>query len=320
MTSVRDRVAQILTLIPYLREHQGAAIHGVAEFLGCEPKVVLADLDAILMCGVPPYLPTDYVNVAIEGGRIYLQFAEQFRRPVRLTLFEAFALRVAVASLAGNRFELARRLLARIDDALPLPLRERNPSAHRQFHFSSLPRAMAQKLQQIEDAIEDTRKLRIEYYTAGRDAMSTRTVRPYGLVNHAGAWYLVAHCETRGRDIPFRVDRIKTLKRLRAGFRVPDDSDINQYRRAEMYAPSARDVQVEIRFSPGLARYIKEEHDPAAIRNEPDGSIVLTLSTHNLEWLVSWLLPYEDQAEVLAPAALRERMRRVCSEMAKLYR
>ena len=319
MASVRERLERILTLIPYLREHQGAHIDELAGFLSCAPKEVLADLDTILMCGVPPYLPTDYIMVAIEDGRVYLEFAEQFRRPVRLTVFEAFALRLAVGSLAGRRFEHARALLERIDDAMPLPLKERTETALRQFHFSSLPSALADKIQGIEQAVEERRKLHIEYYTAGRDAMSTRTVRPYGLVNHAGAWYVVAHCETRGRDVPFRVDRIKAQKLLDETFTVPDDFDMGRYRRAEMYAPSAKDVEVQIRFDAVLARYIREQHDPCAIRPEPDGSIVLTLSTHNMEWLVSWLLPYEDKAEVLAPVELREKMGQVCAQMAAHY-
>ena len=319
MASVRDRVARILTLIPHLREHQGAEIGDVAKFLGCKPQEVLADLDAILMCGAPPYLPTDYINVAIEGGRIYLEFAEQFRRPVRLTLFEALALRLAAGSLAGARSQHAAALLERIDEAMPLPLKERGQGARDRFYFASLAPALARKIESIEAAIDQRRKLRIEYYTAGRDAMSERTVRPYGLVNHAGVWYLVAHCEMREREIPFRVDRIRSLEPGDASFEMPEDLDFERYQRPEMYAPSARDVEVEIRFKPGLARYIKEQHDARAIREEADGSILLTLTTHNLAWIVSWLLPYEDQAEVLAPPELRERMREVCADMAERY-
>ncbi len=320
MASVRERVERILTLIPYLREHQGAAIGDVARFLRCTPKDVVADLDAILMCGVPPYRPDNYINVVIEGGRIYLEFAEPFRRPVRLTVFEALALRLATGLLAGSRFEHATDLLRRIDAAMPPALKQRTGEVERQFYFASLPPALADRLDRAEAAIEAKHKLRIEYYTAGRDAMSTRTVRPYGLVNHAGLWYLVAHCETRGRDVPFRVDRIKTLEELPGTFDMPGDFDISRYRQAEMYAPSARDVEVKIRFSPTLARYIKEQHDRRSICDEPDGSIVLTLSTHNLAWIVSWLLQYEDQAEVLSPPELRDRMRDVSKQMVKLYR
>ena len=320
MASVRERLTRICTLIPYLREHSGVALDDLAEYLDCDPKAVLADLDAILMCGVPPYLPTDYINVAIEGDRVYLQFADQFRRPVRLTLFEALALRLAAASLGGRESTQASDLLRRIDQAMPFPLKGSGPHSQERFYFSSPSPAQEAKLRQIENAIQARRKLRVDYYTAGRDAMSTRTLRPYALVNNAGIWYLAAFCEKRRAEAPFRVDRIKALKPLALTFHMPEDFDVERYRRSEMYVPSDRDVKVEIRFSPHLARWIQEEMAGQTIHPEPDGGIRLTLFTHSAEWIVSWLMPYEHHAEVLAPPELRERMRRVCSKIAKIHR
>ncbi len=319
MTKALDRVARILTLIPYLREHPGAPIEDLARFLGCSAKEALADLDAVLMCGAPPYLPTDYINVAIEGGRVYLDFADAFRRPVRLTLLEAVALKLAVAQLAGPRRRRARELLDKLDEAMPLEFKRGALDAARQLHFDSLPAPLRRKIERIERACADRRKLRIEYYTAGRDAMSTRTVRPYALVNHAGVWYVVAFCEMRRRVAPFRADRIKTLDVLDARFEIPDDFDASRYRQAEMYAPTGKDVRARIRFSPAVARYIKEQHPGDAVEERPDGSLILTIRTRHMAWLVSWLLQYEDCAEALEPPELRARLREVSEKMARTY-
>jgi len=319
MASIKERVGRILTLIPYLRQHPGATLGELARFLSCEREEVAADLDAVLMCGVPPYLPTDYVNVGIEGDRVYLQFADQFRRPVRLTLFEALALRLAVASLGGKPLALASELLGKIDAAMPAPLRRAAQAHDEPFYFQSLPPALASKLEQIDAAISAKQKLHIEYYTAGRDAMSDRTVRPYGLVSHAGEWYVVAYCEKRRREVPFRADRIKTLSTVDETFEPPAGFDIEAYRRADMYAPSARDIEVVIRFSPNLARWIREEMPTAEIEPQPDGGIRASLFTSSIEWLVSWLMKFEDQAEVLSPPQLRERMKRACTQMAQRY-
>jgi len=317
--SVHERIVRICTLIPYLRQHPGTPLADLAAYLGCEQKEVLADLDTILMCGLPPYLPTDYINVAIEGDRVDLQFADQFRRPVRLTMFEALALRLALSSLAGKELAEGTELLRHIDQALPGPLKDRDRSPDERFHFSSLPPAQQVKIEKIEAAIQARQKVQIEYYTADRDVMSSRTIRPYGLVNHAGVWYVVAFCERREREVPFRVDRIKALEALEATFDAPDDFDIDRYGRAEMYVPSERDVRVEIRFDAQLARWIQEEMRGQSIEQQPDGSIRLTLYTHSAQWIVSWLLPYEDHAEVLSPPELRQRMKDACTQMGKVY-
>lgn len=319
MPSVRERIARICTLIPYLRQHPGISLVDLADYLGCEQKEVLADLDTILMCGLPPYLPTDYINVAIEGNRVDLQFADQFRRPVRLTMFEALALRLALSSLAGKELAEGSELLRHIDQAIPGPLKDRDRDPGERFHFSSLPSAQQRKIEQIEAAVQARHKLQIEYYTAGRDAMSSRAIRPYGLISHAGVWYVVAFCERRQREVPFRIDRIKALETQEATFEVPDDFDIERYGQAEMYVPSARDVKVEIRFDAHLARWIEEEMRGQSVQKQADGSIRLTLYTHSAQWIVSWLLPYEDHAEILSPPELRQRMREVCTEMGEMY-
>ena len=319
MANVSERLARICALIPYLRQHSGTRLTQVAQYLGCQPKQVLDDLNAVLMCGVPPYSPTDYINVAIEGDRVYLQFADQFRRPVRLTLLEALALRLAAASLAGSGSAQASDLLRRLDRAMPAPLRVRHMHSDEQFHFSSQPPAQQTKLKQIESAIQERRKLRVDYYTAGRDTMSARTLRPYALVNHAGTWYVAAFCERRHAEAAFRVDRIKTLEPLPHTFQVPDDFDVRRYQRQEMYVRSDRDVKVEIRFSHRLARWIQEEMAGQKIRKEPDGGVRLTLFTHSPEWIVSWLMPYQHHAEVLSPPELRQRMRRACLKIAKTH-
>jgi len=319
MASVRERILRILLLIPYLRQHPGVPLDELAERLGCSRKDVLADLDAILMCGVPPYLPTDYINVSIEQDRVYLVCADHFRRPVRLTLLEAFALRLGVATLAGKEGAEGSDLMRKIDMAMPGALRDTGERREEQFYFSSLPDAIEAKLEQTERAIAHRRKACIEYYSAGRDAMSLRTVHPYALVSHAGVWYLVAHCETRRGRVSFRIDRIKTFQITDEAFEIPGDFDIESYRHGELYAQSEADLEVVVRFGPELARWIREEMPGAQIVDEPDGSIRLTLFSHSMEWLVAWLVQYEDKAEVLSPPELRERMASVCAQMAGAY-
>jgi hypothetical protein len=53
----------------------------------------------------------------------------------------------------------------------------------------------------------------ITYYTASRDAWSTRTVQPLAIEQRDDQWHLHAYCTTRGEKRIFRVDRISAVHR-----------------------------------------------------------------------------------------------------------
>ena len=45
------------------------------------------------------------------------------------------------------------------------------------------------------------RELRIVYWSAHRAATSERVIRPYGMAEHGGDWYVVAHDSARGKPV-----------------------------------------------------------------------------------------------------------------------
>jgi len=271
---------------------------------------------------VPPYLPDDYVSVRVEGDRVFLEFAEQFRRPVHLNFEEAVSLMLALRSLPARVAAKAETLAAleeKIADILPTGTRDEVAKAESRIQVSALPKGLAAKIRELEGALRDKAEIEMEYFTASRDEMTLRRVRPYGIVNHMGEWYVVGHCLLRDRELPFRVDRIKSLRRLEAKFDVPPGFNIAKYRRAEMYIPSPRDEEVKIRFSPEIARWLRERMPPKLVSEQADGSLILTLRVSRPDWMVGWLLQYAEHADVLSPPSLRKRMQEACREVAGLY-
>jgi predicted DNA-binding transcriptional regulator YafY len=159
----------------------------------------------------------------------------------------------------------------------------------------------------------------MEYYTASRDAMTERDLEPYGLVEHGGNWYVVGRCLLRDREMPFRVDRIRTLRVTDRAFTPPGDFDIERYLSPEMYFPTSRDVRVRVRVAPELVRWIREERPSSEVAPEPDGGAVVSLSVSQVEWLLSWLIQHGVQAEVISPPALRSRMAQFCDAALAVY-
>ncbi len=321
MTLLPDRLNRILTMIPYLQAHQGIRVQELAQFLGADPKTILADLDSVLLCGVPPYLPNDYIGVVLEGDRIYVSFAEHFKRPVNLTFEEALSLGLSLRRLPlpKERREAAEALRHKLLALLPGPARRMWREARRQVDVGWFHKEVEERIALLRQAIEERREVQIEYYTASRDEMTRRGLRPYGLVEHNGDWYVVGHCMLRDRELPFRVDRIRTLTLDDKRFERPAGFAIEKYRRPQMYFPTYRDMRVKLKIAPELARWVADEHPTGKVRRLADGSLILNLSVNQPQWIISWVVAHAGQVELLSPQALRRQVAEACKRALANY-
>jgi proteasome accessory factor C len=320
-----ESIRRCLSLLPLIRRKGGMRIDELARMTGLPADRVIRELgDIVLMCGVPPYYPHNYVGLYIEGDRIHARYAEQFRRPVRLTLEEALALDLALRAYTrtpDHPFATAAEgIREKILAVMPAAERDELDRLERRVDVKTQSGPVERKIATFRDAMARNRVCRIVYYTAGRHDLNQRDVRPYGLVEHKGTWYVVAYCEKREKEIPFRVDRVRSIRMLKRTYDVPEDFDVVAYRRDEMYFPGAKDIRVKVRFAPELARWIKETSPPGTVKPGPRGSVIRTLRTSQPRWVVDYVLEHMPHAEVIEPESVRELVREVCRKVLKGYR
>jgi len=248
-------------------------------------------------------------------------FAEHFKRPVNLTFEEALSLNLALGRLplTPRDREAARSVRKKILGALPGPTRRLWRKASRQLQVGPLHRGVEERISLLEQAIEEHREVHVEYYTASREEMTERDLQPYGIIEHNGEWYVVAHCLLRDRELPFRVDRIRRIELLDRTFDPPASFDREKYQRPQMYFPTSRDLRVKLRVAPELARWIRDEYPTGKMRELPDGGLILHLSVSRPEWIISWVIAHAGKVELLAPQALRKKIAAACQEAAAAY-
>ena len=137
-----------------------------------------------------------------------------------------------------------------------------------------------------------------------------RTVHPHGLGHRRGHWYLVAVAGDEVRV--FRVDRISDLELGDAGgFERREDVDM----RAELDTQpweigDATPETATVRFSPEIAWWAERRlgREPRSRAVADDGSMTVSIDVSNPDAFVSWVLGFGDQAEVVSPQALRDRV------------
>lgn len=80
-------------------------------------------------------------------------------------------------------------------------------------------------------------------------------------------------------------------------------------------------VSVVIRFSPRVAPYVRDRQwsRQQSLEEHEDGGLTLTMGAKNIEEVAAWTLSFGPEAEVLAPAALREDMRGKAADLLALY-
>jgi proteasome accessory factor C len=264
--------------------------------------------------GLPPYGPGDLIDVEIDEGRVWIRMADHFSRPVRLTRSEALALYLRGKALAGAPgLEEASALtsaLAKIEAGLGS---EALGELAGRVEVGAGGTAAAD-LDAIRTAVERRERVEIEYYSAGRDELSSRRIDPEHVFSAMGNWYVVAWDALSEAERLFRVDRIRSVGRT--GEQFEPRGLAGQGR--PLYTRSERDRPVRIRLGPG-ARWVAEYYEIESKRELDDGTLEVVLPTKELAWVAKLTLRLGGEARVVEPPELLDLVRRVAAQTLALY-
>jgi proteasome accessory factor C len=281
-------IQRILALVPWIVAHPGSPKHEIAARFGITVDQLDDDLALVLMIGVPPYSPGDYLDVEDdEDGNVTIRLAEYFRRPLRLTPAEGLAL------LAAGRALLAvpgsdpdgplATALTKLEDALDLP-------------GLVVDVGEPGQLEAIRDAVAHHRRVEIEYWSAGRDELTTRRIDPEVVFFATGEWYVGAYCHRAQDERMFRVDRIRSVAPTTETF----EPGATGFATGDVYTPRAGDTRVTLELTPAAA-WVAEAYPTEAVTERADGSLEIVLAVSEPAWLERVLLRLGPDARAVAP-------------------
>ncbi|MFL5751193.1 MAG: helix-turn-helix transcriptional regulator [Chloroflexota bacterium] len=304
----RDRLARLTRVVSLLRAHpDGMTIPEIAGRIDVSVRTVYRDLTAI----------EGEIDIPVwsEGGRWGLA-AEGFLPPLKLTLDEAMAVVLSARlmvryadkydpDLASAFEKLAEVLPAALGEHVgrTLDVLSRHPRDERfSRHVRLLTKAWAER-----------RIVVLDYEPAryGPDSAPRRArVRPYliepSLQTHA--LYLIGFDETRDAIRTFKVERIRDVSVTPDRFDPPEAGVEGEFDRAWDIIADQNPVEVVIRFAPGVAARVQEArwHPSQEVWVEADGSLTWRATVAGTIEVRLWALQWGDDAEVLAPASLRD--------------
>jgi proteasome accessory factor C len=319
MRDVSQRLRRLLYLVPFVaRRSDGVEVDRLAEELAIDREQLLEDLDLLSQVGPPDGDPGEYLLVSVEDGRVFVDLAQRLTRPLRLTPAEGCALLLGIRTVRESG-------IAPFDDALGAAegklLRALGHDAREAESLATgtvvaePDQAVARHLRELVDAARTKRTVEIDYAAASRAAVERRKLDPYGLVHHAGEWYVVGHCHKRGDTRTFRLDRIAALTVQGGGFAIPPGFDLETYRREHLYVPSADAVNVRVHLDPLATARVGAAWPVGEVTAAADGSAEITIDCEGLEWVLGWVLGFGAHAWIVSPpearAAMLERVDRL---------
>lgn len=310
-TPASERMQRLLAMVPWIAAHDGPTVDEICTRFSITPAQLAADLEVVWLVGLPPYTPDALVDVVQEGDRVWIHYAEVFAAAHRLTPDQALALLTAGAAvlalpgadadgaLASGVDKLAAVLGVDPDHVLDIDLGAASPEV----------------VAAVRTAIAEGRRLRLDYYTYGRDARTERDVDPYLLHAQDGALYLLAHCHRAGGQRMFRVDRI-----ARADLLDDPVAPLTEPLQTELFRADDGDPRVVLELPPSGA-WVRDTYPVESAEVHPDGSSTVTLAVSAAPWLERLLVNLGPEAKVVdGPPDLLDGARRAAARILARYR
>jgi proteasome accessory factor C len=300
------RLPRLLALVPYFLAHPGVTLQDAAAELGVAERDLRRDIDLLTLCGLPGYGPGELIDVDFqrldESGEVEIWFDANLDRPVRFSAREALSLVVALQTLAETpglvERELVTRTLAKVEAVYGKPVDDRTLALSLDRVTTITPL--------LHKAVEESRALRLSYYTAARDEKTERTVDPLQVLAVDGRTYLQAWCRQAEGIRLFRADRIDEAVLLDEPAKPPADLEIPELVEG-VYRPAADHLQVELHLAPSYAwvadYYVAEQITPDA------GGICVRLRVADTAWVRGLVLGSGGDVSVVSPAELATEIR-----------
>lgn len=173
--------------------------------------------------------------------------------------------------------------------------------------------SLAPKIELIRNAIDSCLELSFRYYSPQGE--SQRTAQPYYLIFRWSSWYLWGFCNSRKDFRLFKLNRMDKLQLSDQHF-IKNPSALPDLKNEHIFPGG---IRVKALFDPECKWRLVEEFGTECFEEQKDGRLLFHADYTNKESLITWLLSFRDQAELLEPEDIRKELCLALSKTLKRY-
>lgn len=171
------------------------------------------------------------------------------------------------------------------------------------------------KFNNLKSAILSHNVVEFDYVNSYGE-ITKRGVEPVKLMFKGQAWYLQGFCQSKQDTRIFKISRIRNLEVKDKTFSITNllDSPIETIK-----AQDNKTITLKLRFKPEILYRVYDEFSHENINNNEDGTVEVTKSFPEGEWIYGYILSFGPLVEVLEPKDVREKLKEQLLTTLKIY-
>lgn len=305
-TPTGRNLRKIFALVPLIHGRSGITIDELRRASGYESERELRRaLDRLMMFGVPPFSPADFISIYIDDEqRVFLDFPQGLERPLALTGPEWTAVQALIqselnfqtgeGSLASDLEEVLKKL-----SSIPVETETAD--------FSRSKRAL------VQEALDDHLQIQFGYRTLSSKEAEQRRVDPWVLFQNRGVSYLLAYCHTRQAPRSFHLERMQDVELLEAEQESEPPADLKETLAHSPIFQQGIGFSVSLAFAPELRALLESafqifDVEPAGLPEMERAHWMRgSCKVQESLWFREALRGMGPEVEILEPLHLRER-------------
>ncbi len=259
-----------------------------------------------------------------NGGYFYAD-KNAFELPgLRLQADEIEALLMASHLLEDIQKGLLKEPLSRLLDNIGNLLKEHGIKDKRniQIIYALFRKADSKIFSSVFSALQDGKRIDIQYQARSTNQSSQRTISPLKLTNYKNAWYLDSWCHMRKGIRSFALEQITDCS-ITADDSITVDKEVLRHHFSGSYGifSGEHKYTARLKISNKVASWVVKEqwHSKQSITELNDGSLFLEVPYDNDIELIMDIMRYGENITVLSPDTLKGRIKIILNKMLDNY-
>ncbi|MCR8557070.1 YafY family transcriptional regulator [Mucilaginibacter sp. BJC16-A38] len=306
-----NRIDRVSAILIQLQSRRVVKASDIAERFNISLRTVYRDVKTLEEAGIPIIGEAGVGYSIVDGYRLPPVMFTKEEATAFLTA-EKFVEKMTDDSTAEHHKSAMYKIKAILKTAEKNLLEDIDSKIEVLRSHSQLRVDNKDHIQTLLNSIAHKNILCIDYFAIHSQENTKREIEPIGIFYKAGVWHLIAHCHLRDDYRDFRVDRIKNIANTGRTFNSKHPT-LKAY-----IAQTAKDQALDlvvIRVNKSMYGFLEhQKYYSGFVSEKTAGSqIEMTFLTYSLEGFARWFLMFGDQAEIVSPDSLKDRVADIAS-------
>ena len=309
------QIDQLFEFVYILIDKKQVTAKEMSEHFGVSMRTVYRWIEALSVSGVPIY------SLKGRGGGIaisenYALDKTLLSEEERLAILSSVK---ALNNLSGNPASLVN---ANMKAAEKLSHLVQSNTDWLEVDFSPWSpegQEVRQLFGTLRECILKKRQVEFDYY-GGSGKTERRVVHPWKLVYRGQAWYLLGWCNSRKAERYFKLSRMINVKQTGrlANVMMQETGKAENTSVASEKNPTL--IKIKAKISANKAFYLLDSFACSETKTGSDGSLIVTFTAPDSDWLIGNLLGYGADLKIISPKKIRDAVIKEAIGVIELYK